>query len=118
MIIVCDDDYTNLTLKQSNIIMASISSENSLANGSSGIGIVNGTAHKGLKVLIAGAGIGGLAAAIALRQQGHHVEVHEQSRFANEVGAAIHMTPNAMSALKYIGIDPRDSGAVPLIQVG
>lgn len=29
----------------------------------------------GLKVLIAGAGIGGLAAAIALRQQGHHVEV-------------------------------------------
>lgn len=29
----------------------------------------------GLKVLIAGAGIGGLGAAIALRQQGHHVEV-------------------------------------------
>lgn len=29
----------------------------------------------GLKVLIAGAGIGGLVAAIALRQQGHHVEV-------------------------------------------
>jgi 2-polyprenyl-6-methoxyphenol hydroxylase-like FAD-dependent oxidoreductase len=30
---------------------------------------------KGLKVLIVGAGIGGLAAAIALRQQGHEVEV-------------------------------------------
>lgn len=29
----------------------------------------------GLKVLIAGAGIGGLVAAIALRQQGHEVEV-------------------------------------------
>jgi len=98
--------------------MASIPSEHGLANGAGGVGVVNGTASKGLKVLIAGAGIGGLAAAIALRQQGHHVEVHEQSRFANEIGAAIHMTPNAMSALKYIGIDPRDSGAVPLTQVG
>jgi len=29
----------------------------------------------GLKVLIVGAGIGGLSAAIVLRQQGHHVEV-------------------------------------------
>lgn len=35
----------------------------------------NGETHKGLRVLIAGAGIGGLTAAIALRQQGHRVEV-------------------------------------------
>lgn len=97
--------------------MVSISSEHSMANGFKAVDIADGTASKGLKVLVAGAGIGGLAAAIALRRQGHHVEIHEQSRFANEVGAAIHMTPNAMSALKYIGIDPRDSGAVPLIQV-
>lgn len=33
------------------------------------------TAQGGLHILIAGAGIGGLAAAIALRQQGHRVEV-------------------------------------------
>lgn len=37
----------------------------------------DGHAAKPLKVLIAGAGIGGLSAAIALRQAGHIVEVHE-----------------------------------------
>jgi 2-polyprenyl-6-methoxyphenol hydroxylase-like FAD-dependent oxidoreductase len=73
--------------------------------------------QNGLHIIIAGAGIAGLAAAIALRQQGHHVDVFEQSRFNNEIGAAIHVTPNAMGALKYIGVDPRDSGAVPLVQV-
>jgi 2-polyprenyl-6-methoxyphenol hydroxylase-like FAD-dependent oxidoreductase len=79
----------------------------------------NGETHEQpcLRVIIAGAGIGGLVAAIALRQQGHRVEVYEQSRFNNEIGAAIHITPNAMGALRYIGIDPRDSGAVPLVQV-
>lgn len=74
-------------------------------------------ASRGLKVIVIGAGIGGLVAAIALRQQGHHVEMYEQSRFNNEIGAAIHITPNAMGALKYIGIDPRAYGAVPLVQV-
>lgn len=85
-----------------------------------GAGLVNGTSHTartGLNVLIAGAGIGGLAAAIALRQRGHHVEVFEQSSFANEIGAAIHLTPNTMGVLRHLGIDPRDSGAVPLLQV-
>jgi len=83
-----------------------------------------------LQVLIAGGGIGGLVAAISLRQQGHYVQVSfqtpwpvtyidrkkvfEQSRFANEVGAAIHMTPNAMGILLQLGIDPRNAGAVPL----
>jgi 2-polyprenyl-6-methoxyphenol hydroxylase-like FAD-dependent oxidoreductase len=33
------------------------------------------TEKSGLRVLIVGAGIGGLTAAIALRQQGHHIEV-------------------------------------------
>jgi 2-polyprenyl-6-methoxyphenol hydroxylase-like FAD-dependent oxidoreductase len=36
---------------------------------------MDGTAASPLKVLIAGAGIGGLSAAIALRKAGHEVEV-------------------------------------------
>ena len=88
-----------------------------LTNGINGTNGMTIKPSPGLKVIIAGAGIGGLAAAIALRQQGHHVDVYEQSRFANEIGAAIHMTPNAMGVLKHIGIDPRDAGAVPLLQV-
>ncbi|CRG82905.1 hypothetical protein PISL3812_00252 [Talaromyces islandicus] len=76
----------------------------------------NGGKHGGLNIIIAGGGIGGLTAAIALRQRGHNVHIYEQSRFADEIGAAIHMTPNAMGVLKHIGIDPSESGAVPLLQ--
>jgi 2-polyprenyl-6-methoxyphenol hydroxylase-like FAD-dependent oxidoreductase len=85
-----------------------------LSNGANGIKQQHHIPNQGLRIIIVGGGIGGLTAAIALRNQGHHVAVYEQSRFANEIGAAIHMTPNAMGALKYIGIDPRDAGAVKL----
>ncbi|KAJ5771673.1 hypothetical protein N7520_002202 [Penicillium odoratum] len=73
------------------------------------------SATRGLKVLIVGAGIGGLAAAIGLRQEGH--ELYERSQFANEVGAAIHLTPNANGALKRIGIDVAHYGAVEAEQI-
>lgn len=75
-------------------------------------------ADEGLHVIIIGGGLAGLVAAISLRQNGHHVEIFEQSRFANEVGAAIQMTPNATGILKQIGVDPQDSGAVPAEKVG
>ena len=78
---------------------------------------LNGVPHSGLRVIIAGGGLGGLTAAISLRQQGHHVQVFEQSRFANETGAAIHLTPNATGIMYHMGLDPRDGGAIPLIQV-
>ncbi|KAI5362805.1 Putative FAD-binding domain, acetoacetate decarboxylase, FAD/NAD(P)-binding domain superfamily [Septoria linicola] len=64
-----------------------------------------------LTILIAGAGIGGLTAAIALRQQGHNVTVFEQSRFASEVGAAVHLAPNSNGILRRLGIFAETFGA-------
>ncbi|KAL4906502.1 hypothetical protein BDW74DRAFT_190137 [Aspergillus multicolor] len=55
-----------------------------------------------LKVVIVGAGIAGLAAAIALHKSGHDVL---QSRFHNEVGAAISLAPNATRVLGSLGLD-------------
>ncbi|KAF4969206.1 hypothetical protein FZEAL_10272 [Fusarium zealandicum] len=59
---------------------------------------------RGLRVVIIGAGIGELTASIFLGKQGHHVTLLEQSRFANEVGAAMHLAPNASGLLRRIGI--------------
>lgn len=63
-----------------------------------------------LKILIAGAGIGGLAAAVGLRQQGHDVHVFEKSGFNNEVGAALTVPPNVDGLLKRLGLVPNDNG--------
>ncbi|KAK7225345.1 hypothetical protein V2G26_013348 [Clonostachys chloroleuca] len=64
-----------------------------------------------LKVLVAGGGIGGLVAALGLRQQGHDVTVFERTDLAKEFGAAIHIGPNGHGILKNIGIFPEELGA-------
>ncbi|KAL4981260.1 hypothetical protein BDW68DRAFT_172684 [Aspergillus falconensis] len=58
-----------------------------------------------LNVIVVGAGLGGLGAAIALNCAGHHVQVIEKSGFLNEVSAAIHVAPNATRILKAWGCD-------------
>ncbi|KAF2111908.1 FAD binding domain-containing protein [Lophiotrema nucula] len=72
----------------------------------------NGTSSSpALKVVIVGAGIGGLSAAIALRKEGHDVHIVEQSAFAHEAGAAIHLAPNANGVLRRLGIFAESFGA-------
>jgi 2-polyprenyl-6-methoxyphenol hydroxylase-like FAD-dependent oxidoreductase len=58
-----------------------------------------------VKALIAGAGIGGLAAGIALRQAGLEVRIFERSREMREIGAALMIWPNGTRALKALGVE-------------
>ena len=55
------------------------------------------------QALIAGGGIGGLAAGIALARQGMTCEILERSHFAEETGAGIQLGPNATRALRALG---------------
>ena len=57
--------------------------------------------HSSLQVLIAGAGIGGLAAALALVRRGFTVKILEQ---APEIGAGIQLGPNAFHAFDALGV--------------
>jgi 2-polyprenyl-6-methoxyphenol hydroxylase-like FAD-dependent oxidoreductase len=59
------------------------------------------------KILIVGAGIGGLTAAIALRQSGFEVEVFERAPELKEIGAGIALSANAMRVLKHLGLMPQ-----------
>ncbi|KAM3422125.1 hypothetical protein BST61_g2496 [Cercospora zeina] len=70
---------------------------------------------KPLRILVVGAGIGGLTAAIALREQGHDVEIFEQSRMAQETGAAIHLAPNSNGLLRRFGLYAEEFGAVECV---
>jgi 2-polyprenyl-6-methoxyphenol hydroxylase-like FAD-dependent oxidoreductase len=56
-----------------------------------------------MKAIVVGGGIGGLSAAIALRQAGLDVSVYEQAPEAREVGAGISIWGNAVRALRKIG---------------
>jgi len=56
------------------------------------------------KILIAGAGLGGLAAAGCLLKAGYDVEIYEQAPKLGEVGAGIQMSANAMHVLNYLGV--------------
>jgi salicylate hydroxylase len=57
------------------------------------------------KILIAGAGLGGLVAALALLRDGHEVQVFEQASTLGEVGAGLQLSANATRVLSLLGID-------------
>ena len=55
--------------------------------------------------MIVGAGIGGLTAAVALKQVGRDVVVFEQMDSLKEVGAGFTMNSNAVTAIRELGLD-------------
>jgi salicylate hydroxylase len=58
-------------------------------------------------VLIAGAGIGGLTAALALLQRGYDVDVYEQASRLLEFGAGIQIAANGSRVLIALGLEDR-----------
>ncbi len=60
-----------------------------------------------MKAIIAGGGIGGLTAALCLKEIGWDVEVPEQAAELGEIGAGLQMSPNAMKVFEALGIDAR-----------
>ena len=60
---------------------------------------------RNIRVAIIGAGLGGLAAAGALRQHGIEVVVYERAPQLGEVGAGIQLGPNAVKVLWALGLE-------------
>ena len=67
--------------------------------------------------LIVGAGIGGLAAAIALRRNGWDVRVLERAASPRELGFALALAPNALKALREIGLADAVAQAGALVRI-
>ncbi|WP_394891132.1 FAD-dependent monooxygenase [Mesorhizobium sp. AaZ16] len=65
---------------------------------------MNGTPQN--QIIIAGAGIAGLAAALAFASRGFSVQVFERAPQLEEVGAGIQLSPNATRILGRLGVLP------------
>ncbi len=58
------------------------------------------------RILIAGAGIGGLTTALCLAKSGHQVTIFERRDRLEEDGAGIQISPNASRVLVTLGLEP------------
>lgn len=66
-------------------------------------------------ILIIGAGIGGLTAALALQRLGHRVAVYERAPRLEEVGAGLTLASNATLVMQHLGLRDAllDQGVIP-----
>jgi len=60
-----------------------------------------------MNVMIAGAGLGGLTAGLALRRAGFDVEIHEAAPVLGEVGAGLTLSRGAQAVFRALGIQDR-----------
>ena len=58
-----------------------------------------------MKILIVGAGIGGLVSALCLNKKGYVVDIYEQSEVLSELGAGVQLSPNATRVLDYLELN-------------
>ncbi|CAN5532364.1 FAD-dependent monooxygenase [soil metagenome] len=67
------------------------------------------------KIVIVGAGIGGLVLTVALQQAGIDVEVYEQAETLDEIGAGVALWANATRLLHHLGLEEqlREHGSEP-----
>jgi 6-hydroxynicotinate 3-monooxygenase len=57
-----------------------------------------------LRIAIVGAGVGGAVAGKLLQDSGYDVVLYEQAPAISRIGAGIHLGPNALRVLNYIGV--------------
>ncbi|KAF8911886.1 salicylate hydroxylase [Mucidula mucida] len=72
---------------------------------------------KQLRVAVVGGGLGGLAAAVALRRSGHLVDIYERRDFNVEVGASISCAANGTQWLREWNVDIPDMKPVILMKL-
>ena len=70
------------------------------------------------RILIVGAGIGGLTVAIALKRAGFRVTVYERADALKAVGAGLTIQPNAVLALRRLGLGDRVERAGAPLRMG
>lgn len=58
-----------------------------------------------MKIVIVGAGIGGLTLGVALRQRGHEVRILEKRAEFCDEGAGVVLGPNVLAAVRLLGLD-------------
>src|SRR5438132_12466134 len=57
-----------------------------------------------MKTIVIGGGIGGMAAALSLRNEGIEVKVYEQAPALTEIGAGLQIAPSAGRVLERLGL--------------